>query len=184
VLDLDETLVHFEASERKFRLRPGCVNFLKAVAHPYYEVVVFTAASQDYADFILNVLDPQKDLIMHRLYRQHTRVTDDGIYMKDLSRLGRDLTKTLIVDNIAENFASQPENGIEILTWTGDPHDRELDTLAGFLRGMVEAEVRDVRPLLKMFTRDYELRTLGQTTRRGGSDAAQDEGPQTTAASG
>ena len=78
--------------------------------------------------------------------------------MKDLSRLGRDLSKTLIVDNIAENFASQPENGIEILTWTGDAHDRELDTLAGFLRGMVEAEVRDVRPLVKMFNRDYELR--------------------------
>ena len=59
MLDLDETLVHFEASERKFRLRPGCVAFLKAVGqHPYYEVVVFTAASQDYADFILNVLDP------------------------------------------------------------------------------------------------------------------------------
>ena len=69
VLDLDETLVHFEASERKFRLRPGCVAFLKAVAHPYYEVVVFTAASQDYADFILNVLDPTRELIMHRLYR-------------------------------------------------------------------------------------------------------------------
>jgi TFIIF-interacting CTD phosphatase-like protein len=34
------------------------VAFLKAVAHPYYETVVFTAASQDYADFILNVLDP------------------------------------------------------------------------------------------------------------------------------
>ena len=30
--------------------------------------------------------------------------------------------------------------------------------MAGFLRGMVEAEVRDVRPLVKMFNRDYELR--------------------------
>ena len=46
VLDLDETLVHFEASERKFRLRPGCVPFLRAVSQAkYYEVVVFTAAS-------------------------------------------------------------------------------------------------------------------------------------------
>ena len=50
------------------------------------------------------MLDPHKEMIMHRLYRQHTRVTDDGIYMKDLSRLGRDLSKTLIVDNIADNF--------------------------------------------------------------------------------
>ena len=28
VLDLDETLVHFEASERKFKIRPYCINFL------------------------------------------------------------------------------------------------------------------------------------------------------------
>jgi CTD small phosphatase-like protein 2 len=68
VLDLDETLVHFEASERKFRLRPGCLGFLRGLAS-HYEIVVFTAASQDYADFILNVLDPDGALIQHRLYR-------------------------------------------------------------------------------------------------------------------
>lgn len=45
VLDLDETLVHFEATERKFRLRPGCLAFLRALAHPHFEIVVFTAAS-------------------------------------------------------------------------------------------------------------------------------------------
>lgn len=32
VLDLDETLVHFEASERKFKLRPNCVTFLKTMS--------------------------------------------------------------------------------------------------------------------------------------------------------
>lgn len=62
VLDLDETLVHFEAAERKFRLRPGCLAFLRTLA-PLFEIVVFTAASQDYADFILNVLDPDGQLI-------------------------------------------------------------------------------------------------------------------------
>ena len=38
----------------------------------YYEIVIFTAASQDYADYILDILDKDKDLISHRLYRQHT----------------------------------------------------------------------------------------------------------------
>jgi CTD small phosphatase-like protein 2 len=148
---LDETLVHFEAAERKFRLRPGCLAFLRALAHPYYEIVVFTAASQDYADFILNVLDPERQLILHRLYRQHTLVTEEGIYLKDLSRLGRDLSKTIIIDNIRENFERQDANGIEIKTWIGDPHDRELDVIAGFLRGVVDAGVKDVRPIVKMF---------------------------------
>lgn len=32
VLDLDETLVHFEASERKFKIRPNCMTFLKTLS--------------------------------------------------------------------------------------------------------------------------------------------------------
>lgn len=71
VLDLDETLVHFEASERKFKIRPNCITFLKTLSQ-YLEIVIFTAASQDYADWILDVLDPEHKFISHRLYRQHT----------------------------------------------------------------------------------------------------------------
>jgi CTD small phosphatase-like protein 2 len=109
---------------------------------------VFTAASQDYADFILNVLDRDGMHIMHRLYRQHTIVTEEGIYLKDLARLGRDLSKTIIVDNIAENFERQEENGIEIRTWVDDLMDNELETMSTFLRALVEAQVRDVRPFV------------------------------------
>jgi hypothetical protein len=32
VLDLDETLVHFEQSERKFKIRPNCITFLKSLS--------------------------------------------------------------------------------------------------------------------------------------------------------
>jgi TFIIF-interacting CTD phosphatases, including NLI-interacting factor len=40
--------------------------------------------------------------------------------VKDLGNLGRDLSKTIIVDNLAENFALQPDNGIFIKTWLND----------------------------------------------------------------
>ena len=51
VLDLDETLVHyFEVrGEGSFLVRPGCKEFLEE-ACKYYEIVIFTAALQDYAD--------------------------------------------------------------------------------------------------------------------------------------
>jgi len=159
VLDLDETLVHFEATERKFRLRPGCLGFLRSLTAPYFEIVVFTAASQEYADFILNVLDPEGSHIQHRLYRQHTHVTEEGVYLKDLSKLGRDLRKTIIVDNIADNFGMHSENGIEIKTWVGDPADRELDSLAVFLKSIVEAQVKDVRPLIKLYRSQDSFRS-------------------------
>ena len=89
-------------------------------------------------------------------------VTEEGIYLKDLSRLGRDLSKTIIVDNIRENFEKQEANGIEIKTWVGDPHDRELDVIAGFLIGVVDAGVKDVRPINKMFREQYEKELLRQ----------------------
>lgn len=37
--------------------------------------------------------------------------------------LGRDLTRTIIVDNIPSNFKLQPRNGIYITTWTGEEED-------------------------------------------------------------
>lgn len=69
-----------------------------------FEIVIFTAASKDYADWILDVLDGgEKKYISHRLYRHHTQY-DDGVYVKDLNILGRDLKKVIIIDNIKDNF--------------------------------------------------------------------------------
>jgi hypothetical protein len=69
VLDLDETLVHYfeVGSEGTFLVRPGCDQFLTEMAE-IYEVVIFTAAMQDYADWVLNQIDKQKR-IKYRLYR-------------------------------------------------------------------------------------------------------------------
>jgi CTD small phosphatase-like protein 2 len=69
VLDLDETLVHYfeVGSEGTFLVRPGCDQFLKEMAE-IYEIVIFTAAMQDYADWVLNQIDKEKR-IKYRLYR-------------------------------------------------------------------------------------------------------------------
>ncbi len=103
VLDLDETLVHyFEiGSEGHFLVRPGCDTFLKEMSQ-IYEVVIFTAAMQDYADWVLDQIDKEK-YISYRMYRQHA-LPYGPIFVKDLSRIGRDLSRTIIVDNVAENF--------------------------------------------------------------------------------
>ena len=68
----------------------------------YYELVVFTAGLKDYADWILNDLD-KNGFIRHRLYRDSCRFKN-GAYIKDLSLLGRDLSRTLIIDNIRDNY--------------------------------------------------------------------------------
>lgn len=78
---------------------------------------------KDYADWILDELDPQK-FITKRLYRDSCTVRR-GAYLKDLRKVGRDLARTVIVDNLPENFMLQRDNGIAIKSWF---NDNQLDT--------------------------------------------------------
>jgi CTD small phosphatase-like protein 2 len=54
---------------------------------------------------------------------------------KDLSKIGRDLKTSIIVDNVADNFCLQPDNGIFIKTWYDDMTDSCLEDLIPLLRG-------------------------------------------------
>ena len=54
----------------QFLVRPYAEPFLEEMGK-YYEVVIFTAALEDYADFILEIIDSKKN-ITHKLYRHHT----------------------------------------------------------------------------------------------------------------
>jgi CTD small phosphatase-like protein 2 len=75
----------------------------------------------------------------------------ENFFIKDLSRLGRDLSKTLIVDNVAENFQLQPDNGVFIRTWIDDPSDNALEELAPLLKEISVRNVKDVRDALRVF---------------------------------
>ena len=54
----------------------------------------------------MTILDPKRQCIEHRLYRDSCTEADD-VYVKDLNILGRDIAKTLIVDNTLHAFAYQ-----------------------------------------------------------------------------
>lgn len=55
------------------------------------------------------VLDPNRRLIRHRLYRDSCTQAED-IYVKDLNILGRDMEKIVIIDNSLHVFAYQVKN--------------------------------------------------------------------------
>lgn len=137
VLDLDETLVHHSVINGNsfVAFRPGVSDFLRSTSYLGFELVIFTAASQNYADACIDMVDPDR-LISHRLYRQHA-LSWGPVFVKDLSRIGRDLSRTLIIDNIQENFMLQPRNGIYIYTWIDDPNDTALSDLVPVLRELI-----------------------------------------------
>ncbi|CAI5727345.1 unnamed protein product [Hyaloperonospora brassicae] len=175
VLDLDETLVHCSVDEVKdphmqfpvtfngveytvnVKKRPHMEYFLKR-ASKLFEIVVFTASHQVYAEKLMNMLDPHRNLIKYRLYRDDC-LDVFGNYLKDLNVLGRDLSKVVLVDNSPHAFGYQVNNGIPIETWYDDEADAELLNLLPFLESLVDVD--DVRPIVE---RQFQVQKLIDAT--------------------
>jgi len=100
-----------------------------------YEIVVFSAGLPYVVDPVLGALDPQGSFFMWRLYRDCTTYRA-GKYIKDISRLNRDLTKVVMIDDDVEYVSDQPENAIVVTRWEGDREDTELLDLIPFLKGL------------------------------------------------
>jgi RNA polymerase II subunit A small phosphatase-like protein len=122
-LDLDETLVHssfkpfncqsdillkieFEGKIHDIYVlkRPGVEDFLEKMAR-HYEIVIFTASlsrvkiyiyKHKYAEPLISKIDPKK-CCSHRLFREHCTYINNQ-YIKDLSKLNRDLKDVIIID--------------------------------------------------------------------------------------
>lgn len=77
--------------------RPHCDEFLRKVCN-WYELVVFTASVQEYADPVIDWLEQERKYFARRYYRQHCTFRN-GAYIKDLSSVEPDLSKVMIIDN-------------------------------------------------------------------------------------
>jgi CTD small phosphatase-like protein 2 len=146
VLDLDETLMHYNYRNNlgQFKIRPYCQEFIFEMSE-HFEVGIFTCGTQDYADWVTSHLRG----IEFKLYRHHAVQTSTG-FIKDLKRLGRDLKKTIILDNLAHNFQLQKENGIEIVGWFGDTKDTALLDVLELLKFVIVERPEDVREGLRL----------------------------------
>ncbi|CAD8138829.1 unnamed protein product [Paramecium octaurelia] len=150
-LDLDETLIHAchsretpsvklkqqndDGSETDvgINIRPYTSYFLQELAQ-YYTIYIYTASSQQYAQTIVNYLDPLKQYISGILSRANCMETKNGFFIKDLRIIkDLDLDRSLIIDNLVHSFGLQVENGIPILEWHDNQEDSELKYLLEYL---------------------------------------------------
>ena len=77
-------------------VRPGAISFLEELSQ-FYEIVIYTASLSKYADPLMSILD-QEGWCSNRLFREHCTFYN-GIFVKDLTQLGRNMKDVIIIDN-------------------------------------------------------------------------------------
>ena len=152
VLDLDETLVYFKMKSSKggtLKARPYLFGFLEEMRH-YYELVIWTSATETYANSLIDAIEYEKKYFDYILYREHATIIG-GDFVKDLTRIGRGLDRVIIIDDMPQNFRLQKENGITIKPFFGDDYDDSaLYELVPILKHIAE-DRQDVRIGLKRY---------------------------------
>lgn len=102
---------------------------------------------------ICEEIEIKKPYFNHKFYRHHTVVEGED-FIKDLSKIGRPIEKTLIVDNLAVNFRSQKENGILIKPFYGKPDKALYNLCAILLRIALDNSITDIRDGIKKHKED------------------------------
>jgi CTD small phosphatase-like protein 2 len=156
LFDLDETLVHCTKDQKGLNgdvvdiklptnktvqvglnIRSHWKEALDLIKNKY-NIVVYTASHQSYADAVLNYIDKENKYFQYRLYRNHCVQCDvDGVkfYVKDLDTLDKyyNLKDVVLIDNSVLSFAYHLNNGIPIVPFIEQRDDTQLLMLAYYL---------------------------------------------------
>ena len=181
VIELMGVLVHPDWSYKtgwRFRKRNGLDYLLKSCAYPMFEIVIFTHEPALTAHPLIDGLDTGNN-VMFRLYRDSTRYKN-GVHIKDLSCLNRDLSKVIFIDWDVNSGQLQPRNMLRLNKWKGEENDAGLVDLASFLRTLAMSGVDDVRPILEHYAQYDDPLFVFRENQRKLAEAEKAEATQTS----
>ena len=136
-IDLDETLIHSDIYDKKsfiinnydkilkfkydnlyyyigINFRKNLNFFLKKVSK-YFNLILFTASYKEYADVIIDYIDPENNIFKKRFYKESCINLYENINIKDLNIFNDiDLKCSIILDNNIFSFCNNLNNGILI----------------------------------------------------------------------
>jgi Dullard-like phosphatase family protein len=124
-----------------------------------YNIIIFTASHQSYANAVLDFMDPKKEFTKYRLYRNDCVLTNlDGVkfYIKDLSIFDKyyNLKDIVLIDNSVLSFAYHLYNGIPIVPYYEGDKDSFLYIVGLYLDHIYKA--KDLREAnKKLINLDY-----------------------------
>jgi len=159
ILDLDETLIYsihknnyadeyydFHIDNEYFTTKRPHVDTFISFVNQYYKLAVWTAATDDYAQVIVNELFSKNDIALEFVYSREKCIAKEKprsmyeyfperYYIKDLSKIKKDykLERVLMVDDLPIGLQRQYGNLVKITPFTGDNNDNELNNLKDYL---------------------------------------------------
>ena len=161
VLDITNTLINIKYANPQGQilipnLRPGIFSFLNSVK-PLYELVAFSSETREFSDVILNEIEKNKKFFDFKLYKDHCTLYKNR-FVKDITKLGRDIRKIIIVDDDENNFVLNKENGIKIKPFLGEENnnDTSLFELKKILILFERMGLDDVRKGIKSYEKDIK----------------------------
>ena len=162
VLDLNNTLINYEKNKLNnnniFNLRPGLISFLNTLK-PIYELISFTNESKEISDKYLNEIECNKKYFDFNLYKEHNILIGRNL-VKDISKIGRDMKRIIIMDKLYENIKATPHNGILIKPYFGekDKNDTVLFELKKLLILIHKMGYEDIRTAIKNYANDIKYK--------------------------
>eukprot|EP01062_Namystynia_karyoxenos_P052612 TRINITY_DN421_c4_g1_i1.p1 TRINITY_DN421_c4_g1~~TRINITY_DN421_c4_g1_i1.p1 ORF type:complete len:355 (+),score=105.44 TRINITY_DN421_c4_g1_i1:73-1065(+) len=167
VFDFDETLVQNRTPP--LVKRPHVDALLRAIKDTC-ELVLWTASTEECAGAAVDVLDPDRTIFRHRVFRNDSWFT--GLpYTKDLTRLKRDMRRTIIIENTPDCVRLNPSNALLVEDYVGlNEWDNSLKAVRHVAQLMVNQPWLSVGEILSSSRYVYPL----HLTRR---DSAEHESP-------
>ena len=165
-IDLDETLIHSDIYDKKsfiinnydkvlkfkydnlyyyigINFRKNLNFFLKKVSK-YFNLILFTASYKEYADVIIDYIDPENNIFKKRFYKESCINLDDNINIKDLNIFNDiNLKRSIILDNNIYSFCNNLNNGILINSFF-EGEDDDLINIYYYLENYIKNS-EDVR---------------------------------------
>ena len=156
ILDLNKTLAYIN-NKGNLKLRNGLFSFLSMIK-PYYELISFSCEPKQITDIILNEIELEKKYFDYYFYREHSIIYENSL-VKDLSLIGRDISKIIIVDDDENCFKLNKENGIKIAPFNENSiNDNILFELKKILILICKNNYDDVREALNVFSNEIKLK--------------------------
>ena len=149
-------MVYYNNEEGKIniKLRDGLFSFLSMIKI-YYELISFSNEPKNITEAIIKEIESEKKYFDFYLNRENCILYENNL-VKDISLIGRDISKVIIIDDDENCFKLNKENGIKISNYNGNNNDNILFELKKILILIYKKNYDDIRIALKDFSNDIK----------------------------